>query len=86
MNGNNIKYFDSFGNEYIPTEIKKFIGNKNITKNIYEIAAQDSTRCEYFCTVFIDFMFKGKRLTDFSLFSPNNFKDNDKIILNYLLN
>ena len=57
-----------------------------MTKNTYKIAAQDSTRCEYFCTIFIDFMFKGKRLTDFSLFSPNNFKDNDKIILNYLLN
>ena len=57
-----------------------------MTKNIYKIAAQNSTWCEYFCTVFIDFMFKGKRLTDISLFSPNNFKDNDKIILNCLLN
>ena len=32
-------YFDSFGVEHIPKEIKKFIGNKNITKNIYRIQA-----------------------------------------------
>ena len=30
---------------------------------------------------FIDFMFKGNSLTDFTnLFSPNNFKKNDDII------
>ena len=33
-NGNNITYFDSFGIEHIPKEIKKFIGNKIITTNI----------------------------------------------------
>ena len=31
----NILYFDSFGVEHIPKEIKKFIGNKNIIANIY---------------------------------------------------
>ena len=32
----------------------------------------------------MDFMFKGKSLTDFpNLFSPNNFKNNDKVILRY---
>ena len=31
--------------------------------------------CGYFCIRFIDFMFKGKSLTDFTnLFSPNIFK------------
>ena len=36
----------------------------------------------YFCIGFIRFMHKGKRLTDFSnVFSPNNFKKNDDIIL-----
>ena len=33
-NKNNIIYFDSFGVEHIPKEIKKFIGNKNIS-NIF---------------------------------------------------
>ena len=43
--------------------------------------------CGYFCIGFIDYMFKGKSLTDYTnLFSPNNFKNNDDIILNYFLN
>ena len=28
VNGNNIKYFDSFGGEHVPKEIKKFMGSK----------------------------------------------------------
>ena len=44
-NGNNIKYFDSFGVEYIPKEIKKFVGNKNIITNIYRMQAYDSIMC-----------------------------------------
>ena len=39
MNGNNKIFFDSFGVEHIPKEIKIFIGNKNITTNIYRIQA-----------------------------------------------
>ena len=40
--------------------------------------------CGYFCIGFIDFMLAGKILTEFTnLFSPNNFKKNDDIILNY---
>ena len=42
MNGSNVTYFHSFTIEYIPTEIKKFIGNKNITTNIYRIQANGS--------------------------------------------
>ena len=39
----------------------------------------------YLCVGFIDFMLKGKSLTDFNIFSPNNFKKNDFIILNYFM-
>ena len=40
----------------------------------------------YFCIGFIDFMLKGKTLTDFyNLFSPNNFGKNDDIILKYFM-
>ena len=40
--------------------------------------------CGYFCIGFIDFMFPGKSLIDFtSLFSPYDFKKHDKIIKNY---
>ena len=43
--------------------------------------------CGYFCFDFIDYVFKGKSLTDYTnLFSPNNLIKNDDIILNYFLN
>ena len=38
---NNATYFDSFGVEHIPEEIKKFIGNKSIIANIFRIQAYD---------------------------------------------
>ena len=42
--------------------------------------------CGYFCIGFINFMFKGNSLTDFTiLFSPNNLKKNDNITLNYFM-
>ena len=43
--------------------------------------------CEYFCIGFIDFMFKGKTMTEYAnLFSLNDFKKNDDTILNYFMN
>ena len=82
MNAENVTYFDNFGVEHIPKEIRKFIGNKNIITNIYRIQAYDSTMCGYFCIEFIDFLLKGKRLLEFTnLFSPDEYKKNDKIIL-----
>ena len=72
---NNITYFDSFGVEHIPKEIKAFIGNKNIKTNIFRIQAYDSIMCGCFCIGFIDFKLTGKTLTDFTyLSSPNKFK------------
>ena len=64
----------------------KFIDNKNIITNIFRIQAYDSIMCGYFCTGFINFMFNGNSLTDFTnLFSPNDFRKNDDIVLNYFL-
>ena len=81
---NEITYFDSFGVEHVPEEIQKFIGHKNIKANIFRIQANSSIMCGYFCIGFIDFMFTGKTLIDFtSLFSPYDFKKNDDIILSY---
>ena len=83
---NNVTYFDGFGVEHIPKEIKRFIGNKNIITNIYRIREYDSVMCGYFCIGFINFMLKGKSLTDFAnLFSPNNFKKDDDIVLNFCI-
>ena len=40
----------------------------------------------YFCIGFIDFMLAGKTLTEYTnLFSRNNFKESDDIILNYFI-
>ena len=40
--------------------------------------------CGYFCFGFIDFILKGKGVTDSNnLFSPNSFLKNDDIILNF---
>ena len=42
--------------------------------------------CGYFCIGYIDFMLAVKTLTEFmNLFSLNNFKKNDNIILNYFI-
>ena len=83
-NKNEIVYFDSFGVEHVPEEIKEFIGNKNIKANIFRVQANDSVMCGYFCIGFIDFMLAGKKLTDFtSMFSPYDFEKNDGIILSY---
>ena len=84
MNANKILYFDNFGVEHIPKEIKKFIGNENIITNIYRTQAYDSTICRYLCIGFIDFMLKDKSLLDYTnLFSPNEYEKNDKIIVKY---
>ena len=81
---NKIVYFDSFGVEHIPEEIKEFIGNKNIKANIFRVQANNSVMCGYFCIGFIDFMLAGKKLTDFTdLFSPHDSGKNDNTILGY---
>ena len=83
-NNNNVFFFDSFGVEHIPKEIKVFINNKSIITNIFKIQAYNSIMCGYFCIGFIDFMLAGKTLTEYAnRFSPNNFKKNDNIISIY---
>ena len=84
VKNNEVVYFDSFGVEHIPKEIKRFIGHKSVKTNIFRIQADNSIMCGYFCIGFIDFIFAGKNLIDFtSLFSRYDFKKNDQIILVY---
>ena len=86
MQNNNIIYFDSFGVEHVPKEIKEFIKNKNIKTNIFRIQAYHSIMCGYFYIGFIDFILARKTLTEYTnLFSPSNFKKNDDIILSYFM-
>ena len=78
-----IIYFDSFGVEHVPEEVKEFIDrpsfsawqSKNIKANIFQVQENDSIMCGYFCIGFIDFMLAGKKLTGYTnLFSPHDFK------------
>ena len=74
VKNNDITYFDSFGVAHIPKEIIKSIGRKNLIANIFKIQAYDSIMWGYFCIGFINFMSKGKPLTEFTnLFSPYDF-------------
>ena len=74
----------AFGVEHIPKEIKAFINNKNIITNIFRVQEYDSILYGYFSIGFIDFILARKTLTEYiNLFSPNNFKKNDDITLNY---
>ena len=76
VQNNNVTCFHSFGVEYIPKQIKAFVNrplssasqNKNKKTNIFRIQSYDSIMCGYFCIGFIDFMFKGKTLTEITNF------------------
>ena len=76
-------YFDSFGVEYIPEEIKELIeefpkefpGNKNKKTNIFRVHEDNAVMCGYLCIGFIDFKLAGKRMTDYTnLFSLHDLK------------
>ena len=93
VHNDDVTYLDSFGVEHIPKEIKAFINrslssasqNKNIKTNIFRVQAYN-LMCGYFCIGFNHFMLEGKTLTEHTnLFSPNNFKKNDDMILNYFM-
>ena len=87
VNNNDVTYFYRFGVEHILKEIKEFIARSlSIATNIFRVQVYDSVMRGYFCIGFIDFMLKGKTLTEFTnLFSPNNVKKNDDITLKYFM-
>ena len=65
-------------------KLKSFIRHKNIKTNILRTQSNNSIMCEYFCIGFIDFVFGGKTLIDFtSLLLPFDFEKNGNIILSY---
>ena len=68
-----ITYFESFGIEHVPKEIKKCIRHKNIQANIFRIQGNNSV---ILFIGFIDFMHAGKTLIGCTtLFSPCNFEE-----------
>ena len=74
VNDDNVTYFDCFGAERIPKEMKKFTANKNVTTNIYRIKANSLIISGYFCIEFINFMPKVEVCEIIpDLFSPNKY-------------
>ena len=83
-NGNSVKYFERFGAEQIPEQMKTFIGRNIILTIIFRTQVYDLKMCGYFCIGFIYFMFRGKSLTNFTnIFSTRSFEHNDEVNLNY---
>ena len=62
-------------------KLKNLSGTKTLKQTLFEY---DLAMCGFFHIGFIDFMLGGKKLTDFTiLFSPDDFKKNNDIILSY---
>ena len=69
VRNNDVTYFDSFGVEHIPKEIKAFIDRSlSMTTNIFRMQAYDSIMCGYYCIGLIDFILAGKTLAEFTKF------------------
>ena len=59
-------YFNTFWADNISKEIKKFIGQKNIPRNIFRIQAFHLKMSGYFCIGIIGFILKGKSLLEYT--------------------
>ena len=76
-------YFDSFGIEYIPPEVLNIIKNKSISHTHYILRIRDNESIMpiFYCIAFIQYIVAEKTFLDYTdLFSPNDYKRNDKII------
>ena len=84
INKNTAVYFDSFRVIYIPQEVLNKINDKSITCNIFRIQDDDSIMFEFYWIAFIEYVLVQKTLLNYTnLFSPNNYKKNDKLIYKY---
>ena len=55
------------------------IKDKPITHTILRIQDKEFIMCGFYCNAFIEYMLAGKSLLDYNnLFSPNDYKKNDK--------
>ena len=70
--------------EYIPQGVLNKFNDKLITHNIFRIQDNESILCEFYCIAFIEYTLVEKTLLNHSnLFSPNDYKKNDKVIFKY---
>ena len=74
--------FDSFGIENVPQEIINKIKVTWITHNIFRMQSVDSVLCVLYCIASIEYMIAGNLSEYTNLFSPIDYKKNDKIIYN----
>ena len=64
-------------------ELNKIKG-KSIFHNIFRTKDNESIMCGFYCIAFIEYMLAGKTLLDYTnLFSPNDYKNNGKIMYQY---
>ena len=71
---NTAVYFDSLGIEYIPLDILNKIRDKSTTDNIFRIQDDESIMSGYYCIAFMDYIFAGKTLLNYTnLFSSNDY-------------
>ena len=48
---------------------------KSITQNIFRIQDNESAKCGFYCTAFIEYILAEKTLLDYTnLYSPNDYK------------
>ena len=80
---NNVTYFDSFGVEHIPKEIKTLIDKSTVITIIFRIQAYDLIICIYLCIGFNNFVIPSKILRDCTNLFYQIIKKNDDMILNY---
>ena len=84
INRNTAVYFDSFGIEYIPQEVLNKIKDTSITHNIFRIQDNESIMCGFYSIAFIEYVLAGRVLLDYTnLFSPDDYKKNDKTMCKY---
>ena len=78
-------YFDSFGIKYVPLVVLNKIKDKSLTHNIFRIQDNESIMCWFHCIAFIAYIVAAKSLLDYiNLFSPNDYRKNDKIVYKYV--
>ena len=72
------------GVECIPQEVLSKIKGKSITHKIFRIQSDDFIIERFHCIAFIEIIIAGKKFSDYTnLFSPNDYRKNDKMIYKY---
>ena len=73
ISGRGVKYF------LVPLHPLNKIKDKSVTHNMYRIQDNESIIYGFYCIAFVEYMLAEKALLT-NLFSPNDYKKNDKII------